>query len=102
MSTQREQPQNTEKVYFYTLNAWIAWHQLDDRGKKINDLFGYIKYHLEGNEQVIWDIGDKCIHNSWQNSIYTGRKNNLVMSHFFNLNQIFIIFKKKIAEFLSR
>jgi hypothetical protein len=32
--------------------------------KKMNDLFGYIKEHLDANEQVIWELGKKFMHNS--------------------------------------
>jgi hypothetical protein len=32
--------------------------------EKKNHLFGHIKEHLDGNEQVIWELGEKFIHNS--------------------------------------
>jgi hypothetical protein len=32
--------------------------------KKMNADFGYTKEHLDGNEQFIWELGEKYIHSS--------------------------------------
>jgi hypothetical protein len=63
--------QNAENVYYSALKALIPGHQLDGCWEKMNVDFSYIKQHLDGNENAIWEQGEQCTHyNSKKFNIY--------------------------------
>jgi hypothetical protein len=33
----------------------------------MNAIFSYIKEHLDGNYEAIWELGEQCSHYSWKN-----------------------------------